>query len=84
MSEPIAATVEAYILDAFLPGADAAELTDDTPLISEGILDSLATVRLVTFLEEHYKIEVAAYEANADNLDSITLIANLVRSKLPA
>ena len=84
MSAPIAATVKAYILDAFLPGADAAELTDDTPLISEGILDSLATVRLVTFLEEHYKIEVAAYEANADNLDSITLIANLVRSKLPA
>lgn len=84
MSDPIATTVKAYILDAFLPGADAAELTEDTLLISEGILDSLATVRLVTFLEEHYKIEVAAYEANADNLDTIALIANLVRSKLPA
>lgn len=84
MSEPIASTVKSYILDAFLPGADAAELTDDTPLISAGILDSLATVRLVTFLEDQFQIEVAAYEANADNLDTITQIADLVRSKLPA
>ncbi|MEO6444495.1 MAG: acyl carrier protein [Gemmatimonadaceae bacterium] len=84
MTDPIAAAVKAYILDAFLPGADAAELTDETPLISDGILDSLATVRLVTFLEDQYKIEVAAHEANADNLDTITRIAQLVRSKLPS
>lgn len=82
MSDPIASTVKSYLLEAFLPGADPAELTDDTPLISGGILDSLATVRLVTFLEEQYRIEVEAYEATADNLDTIHQIAALVRAKL--
>lgn len=81
MSDPIASSVKSYLLEAFLPGADPSELTDDTPLISAGILDSLATVRLVTFLEDQYRIEIAAHEASADHLDSITQIAALVRSK---
>lgn len=84
MTDHIAETVKSYILEAFLPGANPAELTDETPLISAGILDSLATVRLVAFLEEQFKIEVAAYEATADNLDTITQVASLVRSKLPS
>jgi len=82
MTDHIAETVKSYILEAFLPGASPAELTDETPLISAGILDSLATVRLVAFLEEQFKIEVAAYEATADNLETITQVAALVRSKL--
>lgn len=84
MTDPVVSAVKSYILEAFLPGANPAELTDDMPLISAGILDSLATVRLVTFLEEQYKIEVAAHEANADNLDTLTKIAELVKSKLSA
>ena len=32
------------------------ELTDDTPLITSGILDSIATLKLVTFLEERFGI----------------------------
>jgi len=82
MSDPIASAVKTYLLEAFLPGADPSELADDTPLISAGILDSLATVRLVTFLEEQYKIEIAAHEASADHLDTIEQIAALVRSKV--
>lgn len=84
MTDPLIPAIKAYVLDAFLPGADPSELADDTSLISSGILDSLATVRLVTFLEDQYKIEVAAYEANADNLDTLAQIADLVRSKLLA
>ncbi len=84
MSDPIAAAVKTYLLDAFLPGADPSELTEDTALISAGILDSLATVRLVTYLEDQYKIEIAAHEASADHLDTIRQIADLVRSKVAA
>lgn len=83
MTDPIASTIRAYILDAFLPGAEASELTDDLSLISTGILDSLATVRLVAYLEEQYRIEIAAHEATADHLDSVAQIVQLVREKLP-
>ncbi len=84
MTDPLASAIRAYILDAFLPGADASELTDDMSLISSGILDSLATVRLVAWLEEQYHIEIAAHEATADHLDSVDQIVQLVREKIPA
>ena len=73
--------VKGYILAEFLPGEDPAELTDSTPLITGGILDSLATIKLVLFLEERFKIKIEAHETMADYLDTITDIAQLVSSK---
>jgi acyl carrier protein len=73
--------VKQYILDEFLPGELPDELTDTTALVTGGILDSLATLKLVAFLEERYGIELQAHEANVENLDTISDIANLVRSK---
>jgi len=78
---PIQSTIKAYILDEFLEGANPSELTASTPLISGGILDSLATIRLVAFLEEQFGIVVAPHEAGVDYMDSLDQIAALVRSK---
>ena len=75
-------TVKSYILKEFLPGEDPAELTDSTPLVTGGILDSLATLKLVSFLEEHYGIAVQAHEADVEHLDTVYDIATLVRSKM--
>ncbi len=79
--DTIQTTVKAYILEQFLPTANPDDLTVETPLISGGILDSLATVKLVMFLEQQFGVEVHAYEVNADNLETLDLIANLVRGK---
>ena len=45
-------TLKQFILREFLPGEDPNELEESTPLVSTGILDSLATLKLVTFLED--------------------------------
>jgi acyl carrier protein len=74
-------TVKNFILDQFLPGEDPNELADDTPLMTTGILDSLATLKLVTFLEEKFDIAVEAHEADAENLNTIQLITDLVARK---
>jgi acyl carrier protein len=74
-------TVRNYILDEFLPGESPDALTDSTPLVTGGILDSIATLKLVSFLEEQFKIELAPHETDADHLDTISDIATLVRSK---
>jgi acyl carrier protein len=74
-------TVKKFVLDQFLPGEDPNELTDDTPLMTTGILDSLATLKLVTFLEEKFDIAVEAHEADAENLNTLELITNLVERK---
>ena len=74
-------TVKTYILEQFLPGEDPNELTDDTPLMTTGILDSLATLKLVTYLEEKFDIAVEAHEADAENLNTLELITDLVARK---
>ena len=79
--DSIQSEVKSYILSEFLPNIDGDELTASTPLIAGGILDSIATVRLVTFLEQHFGIEVQAHEVSAENLDNLDRIARLVRSK---
>jgi acyl carrier protein len=83
MSNPpeIEDAVKQFILSEFLAGEDPSQLTSTTPLISNGILDSIATLRLVAFLEQTFGIEMAAHETDADHLDSIERIARLVRSK---
>ena len=43
--------VRNYILKEFLQGEDPDQLTDTLPLISGRILDSLATLKLVAFLD---------------------------------
>ncbi len=73
--------VRRFILSEFLAGEDPEQLTNETPLISNGILDSIATLRLVAFLEQTFGIEMAAHETDADHLDTIERIARLVRSK---
>ena len=73
--------VKEYILREFLPGEDPNELTDTTPLITGGILDSIATVKLVAFLEERFGITMQAHEVDAEHLDTINDIVNLIKEK---
>jgi acyl carrier protein len=80
--EAIEATVKRFILDEFLPGERPDALTDQTPLVAEGVLDSLATLRLVSFLEKEFKIALAPHEVDAEYLNTLPTIAALVRSKL--
>ena len=70
-----------FIMEQFLPGESPENLTDSTELITGGILDSLATLKLVAFLEESYGITIAPSDLVPDNLNSIARIANFVESK---
>ena len=77
-------TIKEYILKEFLPGEDANDLTDSTQLFTTGLLDSIASLNLVSFLEEEYGVKVEAHEIVADNLDTIKLIADFVEQKKAA
>jgi acyl carrier protein len=79
--ENIRETVRRFILDNFLPGEDASNLTDSTELKENGILDSLSTLKLVTFLEEQFKVELEANDLDAGNLSTVAHIAALVAAK---
>ena len=81
MSETIKHSVKEYILKTFLPGEDPSELTDDLPLISGGILDSIATLKLIMHLEETFGITLEAHEADRAHLDTLNQITELIVAK---
>lgn len=83
-TENLRDTVRQFILDSFLPGEDPRNLTDDTELKESGILDSLSTLKLVTFLEERFGVEFEANDLEAGNLSSIANIERLVAAKQAA
>jgi len=76
--------VKDYILREFLAGENPDELKPETPLISGGILDSIATVKLVSFLESSFAIKVEPHEIDVENLNTLDLIARMVDSKRKA
>ena len=81
MTDEITKAVKDFILREFLPGENPDELTETTPLITGGVLDSIATLKLVLFIEERFAITLEAHEANREHLDTIADVARLVLSK---
>jgi acyl carrier protein len=76
--------VRNYLLREVLVGEDPAKLTDAVALQSSGILDSIAVVKLVSFLDEKFEIEIESVEVDDENFETIASIAALVRAKLAA
>jgi acyl carrier protein len=77
----IQSSIRDYLIAEFLPGEDPAELTDDMRLISSKIIDSIAAIKLVSFLEGQFGIQIEAHELDVDNFDTIAKITWLVQSK---
>jgi acyl carrier protein len=74
-------TIRQFILSKYLPGESPANLRDDTPLRTSGVLDSLATLGVVNFIEQTFGIELLAHETGVDSFDRIEDIAALVARK---
>lgn len=81
MTQQIKDTVKEYILREFLPGESPDSLDDSTPLITGGVLDSIATIKLIAFLEEQFGVQIEPYEMTADYLNFLPDIAKLVTSR---
>jgi acyl carrier protein len=56
-------------------------LKDDDSLIKLGLIDSMAVLELVAFLEESFKIEIEPDDLTRDNFESILAIHRLLESK---
>ena len=57
-------------------------LNNDTPLLESGILDSLALLRLLVFIEEKFDILVEDFELLPENFNTIDSICAYLRSRL--
>ena len=60
---------------------EGTELSSETHLFREGIIDSIGVLMLVQFLEERFQLKVEADEMVLDNFASISHMANLISNK---
>ena len=68
-----------YVIKEYLEEGDDREITETTPLISGGIVDSFSMVSLKRFLEKKYAIQIPEADATPQAFDSVRSIVALVR-----
>ena len=73
-------TIKQYIVDKIV--GEEIEIADDASLFSEGIIDSLGNVKLISFLEKQYNIRIEPGEITMENFDTINQIVAFVEQKL--
>jgi acyl carrier protein len=78
--DEVTATVRQFIVR--LSGRPAIE--DDRPLISDGVLDSVAAVQMVDFVERTFAVEITDADLELANFDSVQGLAGLVLRRLAA
>jgi acyl carrier protein len=58
-----------------------ADLSAGSLLMSSGLLDSIAAMRLVLYLERRFSISIHASELTPENFDTVDRILGFVRAK---
>lgn len=72
------AAIRGWLQENVTGGRDVA---NDEPLIENGVMTSLQTVELVTFLEDEFGIMIEDEEFDEENFASVDSIATLVEGK---
>ena len=56
-------------------------VTPDTPLVEDGIIDSMGVLALIEFIEEQYNLDLDLDDLTIENFATITDIKNLIINK---
>ena len=67
-----------YVKKEYLEEGDDRVVTESTPLISGGIVDSFSMVSLKRFLERKFSVSIPDADASPQAFDTVNSIASLV------
>jgi acyl carrier protein len=73
--------VRKFLEENLFSGKPEGAFTDDTPLISSRLMDSIVALKLVSHLETVFNIEFEAHEVDQDNLNTVNVITEFVAKK---
>jgi acyl carrier protein len=80
----IEATIERHITETLLHGSERRRIGWDEDLIASGLLDSVAVLQLIYFVEEQLGVPVQGSEMIPDNFRTINLTRSFVERKRKA
>lgn len=70
-----------YIQENCLTGEYPEEFDRDDNLIDSGVLDSLSTLNLVSYLEEEYEVRIKSEDITLENFGTVEQLAALIEKK---
>lgn len=73
--------IRKYMDENVLYGDGAIEYTDDTSFLAAGILDSMAVLELVSWVETTFNIKPDVRDITPENFDSVGRLAAFIRAK---
>jgi acyl carrier protein len=74
--------VEEFIVDELIIGSKGQKIDYDESLVSKGVIDSLAILRLISFIEEKFNVKVNDDEVVLENFETINIIVKFIDDKL--
>jgi acyl carrier protein len=72
--------IKEYIREELMNGSNG-ELDESENLLAAGVIDSLGILRLVSFVEEKFGIEVPDEDVTIDNFQSVKAMSDYIASQ---
>jgi acyl carrier protein len=71
--------IKEYLVGEFLPDVTVDELDSDYDLLAGGVIDSLALLMVIAWLEDRFGIAVDALDVTPDDFRTVAAMAAFVR-----
>ena len=71
-------TIRNFVTSSLVKKREQLEIRDDDNIIMNGILDSLAIIKMINFLEDHYGFSIKDEDVLPENFESIEAISSFV------
>jgi D-alanine--poly(phosphoribitol) ligase subunit 2 len=72
--------IKKYILETFMYGEG--QLEDDDQLFESGIIDSMGFIKLLSHIEETFKVSISMDEVSMENFSTVNDIIGVINEKL--
>ena len=73
--------LQSYILTEFGHRLEGEGLPPDRDLLSDGVVDSMGVMQLISFMEDTFSVSVEDEEITPDNFRSLQTLTNFLSSK---
>lgn len=72
--------IEAALI-AYLKEQTGVDVVVDTPLVEEGIIDSMGIIDLLSFIESSFGVTPEEDDLTVENFETVAAIKNLIENK---
>ena len=75
---PTRETIRNFLQELLAEYGETSEFSDDASLVISGMLDSLAVLRIVVFLEQEFGLDLSDQGFDQNDFDSVTSIMKMI------